>query len=59
MVKKRLKKKVFFPGYLLIHIDMNKETKYVVESVNGVISFVGSKGNPESLKPEEIKRFLR
>ena len=37
---------------------MNKETKYAIENVNGVISFVGSKGKPEALKPEEIKRFL-
>ena len=43
---------------MLINIEMNKETKYVVENVNGVISFVGSKGKPESLKPSEIKRFL-
>ena len=56
--KKKIKEKVFFPGYLLINIDMNKETKYVVENVNGVISFVGSNGKPESLKPEEVKRFL-
>ena len=56
--KKKIKEKVFFPGYLLIHLDMNKETKYVVENVNGVMSFVGSSGNPESLKPEEVKRFL-
>tara|TARA_B100001250_G_C19587746_1_gene694960 strand:- start:90 stop:623 length:534 start_codon:yes stop_codon:yes gene_type:complete len=56
--KKKVKEKVFFPGYLLINIEMNKETKYVVENVNGVISFVGSKGKPECLKPAEIKRFL-
>ena len=56
--KKKIKEKVFFPGYLLIHLDMNKETKYIVENVNGVMSFVGSGGNPESLKPEEVKRFL-
>jgi len=56
--KKKIKEKVFFPGYLLIHIDMNKETKYIVENVNGVMSFVGSNGNPESLKPDEVKRFL-
>ena len=56
--KKKIKEKVFFPGYLLIHLEMNKETKYVVENVNGVMSFVGSSGNPESLKPEEVKRFL-
>ena len=56
--KKKVKEKVFFPGYLLIHLDMNKETKYIVENVNGVMSFVGSNGNPESLKPDEVKRFL-
>ena len=56
--KKKIKEKVFFPGYLLIHLDMNKATKYVVENVNGVMSFVGSNGNPESLKPDEVKRFL-
>jgi transcriptional antiterminator NusG len=56
--KKKIKEKVFFPGYLLIHIEMNKETKYVVENVNGVISFVGSSGKPEALKPDEVKRFL-
>ena len=56
--KKKIKEKVFFPGYLLIHLDMNKETKYIVENVNGVMNFVGSSGNPESLKPDEVKRFL-
>ena len=56
--KKKIKEKVFFPGYLLIHLDMNKETKYIVENVNGVMSFVGSNGNPECLKPDEVKRFL-
>ena len=56
--KKKIKEKVFFPGYLLIHLDMNKETKYIVENVNGVMSFVGYNGNPESLKPDEVKRFL-
>ena len=56
--KKKIKEKVFFPGYLLIHLDMNKETKYIVENVSGVMSFVGSNGNPESLKPDEVKRFL-
>ena len=47
--KKKIKEKVFFPGYLLIHLDMNKETKYAIENVYGVISFVGSKGKPAAL----------
>ena len=56
--KKKIKEKVFFPGYLLIHIDMNKETKYLLENINGVISFVGPKGQPQALRTEEAQRFL-
>jgi transcriptional antiterminator NusG len=56
--KKKIKEKVFFPGYLLIRLDMNKETKYLLENVNGVISFVGPKGEPQALRPEEAQRFL-
>ena len=56
--KKKIKERVFFPGYLLIRLDMNKETKYLLENVNGVISFVGPKGDPKPLKPDEAQRFL-
>ena len=56
--KKKVKEKVFFPGYLLVRLDMNKETKYLLENVNGVISFVGPKGEPQALRPEEAQRFL-
>ena len=56
--KKKVKEKVFFPAYLLVRLDMNKETKYLVENVNGVISFVGPKGEPQALRPEEAQRLL-
>ena len=35
--KRKLKKK-FFPGYLLVRLEMDKETKYLLENVNGVIT---------------------
>ena len=56
--KKKIKEKVFFPGYLLVRLEMNKETKYLLENINGVISFVGPKGQPQALRPEEAQRFL-
>ena len=56
--KKKIKEKVFFPGYLLVRLEMDKETKYFLENINGVISFVGPKGEPQPLKPEEAQRFL-
>lgn len=57
--KKKVRNKVFFPGYMLVKMNMSKETRYLVENVNGVISFVGSKnGLPQPLKTEEITRIL-
>ena len=56
--KKRVRNKVFFPGYLLIKMDMDKETKYMIENMSGVMSFVGPQGKPQALKQEEINRIL-
>ena len=56
--KKKIKEKVFFPGYLLIRLDMNKETKYLLENINGVMAFVGANGEPQALRPDEAQRFL-
>ena len=56
--KKQLKKKVFFPGYVLVKMDMNNETKFFIESMDGVMSFVGPKGNPQPLNEAEIKRIV-
>ena len=56
--KKRVRNKVFFPGYLLIKMNMDKETKYMIENISGVMSFVGPQGEPQALKQEEINRIL-
>ena len=39
-------------------MDLNKESRYLVENVNGVINFVGSSGNPQPLSQDEVQRFL-
>ena len=56
--KKQVKKKVFFPGYILMKMEMNNETKFFIEGIDGVMSFVGPKGNPQSLNDAEIKRII-
>ena len=57
--KKRVKEKMFFPGYILINMEMNNQSKYVVENTPGVLSFVGPKGTePVPLKDKEIKRIF-
>ena len=56
--KKRVRERVFFPGYLLIKMEITKESKFLIENINGVINFIGSRGEPEPLKPEEISRII-
>ena len=40
-------------------MELNNQTKYMIENTNGVISFVGPKGgNPVPLREDEIKRIF-
>tara|TARA_B100000029_G_scaffold315937_1_gene308319 strand:+ start:439 stop:1020 length:582 start_codon:yes stop_codon:yes gene_type:complete len=57
--KKTIKERMFFPGYILINMEMNKLTKHVIENIQGVIRFVGPKGkDPIPLLPKEVKRIF-
>ena len=57
--KKKMKEKMFFPGYILINMVMNSQSKYIVENTQNVIKFVGSKsGAPIPLRSSEIKRIM-
>ncbi|MCB2201122.1 transcription termination/antitermination protein NusG [bacterium] len=57
--KKRVKKRNFFPGYLLIEMELNNESKHLVSSTPGVIGFVGGSGSePEPIQPHEVDRIF-
>ena len=56
--KKRSRKKVFFPGYVLVQMDLDKETRYLIEDAYGVLNFIGPGNNPASLQEKEVKRVL-
>ena len=42
----------------LMKMEMNNETKFFIEGMDGVMSFVGPKGNPQALNDAEIKRII-
>ncbi|MBS1270942.1 MAG: Transcription termination/antitermination protein NusG [Candidatus Marinimicrobia bacterium] len=56
--KKRVRDKVFFPGYVLVKMELTKETQYLIENTPGVLNFVGPKGEPQALRDGEVKRIL-
>lgn len=57
--KKRLKNRVFFPGYVLVEMVYNTQTAHLVLETPGVISFVGPRNHPNPLRPEEAEAILR
>ncbi len=56
--KKRTRDKVFFPGYMLVEMVLDKDTQHLVLSTPGVTNFVGPKNKPQALRKEEIDRIL-
>ncbi len=53
-VRKTIQRKLF-PGYVLINMDMDDETWYVVRNTRGVTGFVGPGSKPVPLSEAEMK----
>lgn len=52
--KKTVQKKMF-PGYVLVNMNMNDDTWYVVRNTRGVTGFVGPGSKPVPLTEAEMK----
>lgn len=44
----------FFPGYVLVEMEMTDETWHVVNGTRNVIGFIGSAGRPRPMAQSEI-----
>lgn len=48
----------FFPGYVLIKMDLSDETWHLVKSTPKVTGFLGSKDRPSPISEDEAMRIL-
>jgi transcriptional antiterminator NusG len=49
----------FFPGYILVEMEMNDETWHVVRDTRQVSGFLGSGGKPRPMPKSEVDRLCR
>src|SRR5882724_8149131 len=49
----------FFPGYLLVEMELTDETWHLVRSTPKVTGFVGSGNKPVALSPEAVDEIMR
>lgn len=57
--KKKITSRKFFPGYLLVEMDMNDDSWYLVKNTPGVTGFIGSGKKPLPLKVEEVDAIIK
>ncbi|MBD3162712.1 MAG: transcription termination/antitermination factor NusG [Candidatus Latescibacteria bacterium] len=55
--KKTITKRKTFPGYVIVEMELDEETKHLVTSIPGVTHFVGDEKNPMPLTEAEINRI--
>ncbi len=57
--KKKISERKFFPGYVLIEMELTDESWYIVKNTPGVTGFISSGSKPTPLQDEEVKSILK
>lgn len=57
--KKRVSERKFFPGYILIEMELSEQSYMLVKTTPGVTGFIGPGKNPVHLPDSEIESILK
>lgn len=56
--KRSTSTKKFLPSYIIIQMDLTKDTQNLVVNTPGITNFVGAGGKPAALKDVEVQRIV-
>ena len=56
--KRVQKKKKYFPSYILVKMEMNKELYHMIKNIQKVTGFLGSTGIPAPVSTKEIDKIM-
>ena len=56
--KRKTSKRKTFPSYVMIEMELNDDTRHLVQNVPGVTRFIGSGVMATPLKENEVRRIL-
>ncbi|MDR3197782.1 MAG: transcription termination/antitermination protein NusG [Planctomycetaceae bacterium] len=56
--KKRIIKRKLYPGYIMIYMEINDATWFLVRETAGVGDFTGAVGKPTPMQAHEVHRML-
>ena len=56
--KRTKKEKKYFPGYVLVKIELTKQIYHLIKNLQKVSGFLGSEDKPTPISDQEIQRIL-
>lgn len=56
--KKKIVERKSYPGYIMIHMELNEKTWFLVRETSGVGDFVGAYGSPSRMTEIEVNRMM-
>jgi transcriptional antiterminator NusG len=56
--KKRVVKRKLYPGYLVVQMEINEDTWFLVRETPGIGDFTGASGRPSPMLPHEIAKII-
>ena len=56
--KRVQRKKKYFPGYVLVKMDMDNQIYHLIKNIKKVSGFLGQKGTPIPVSENEIQKIL-
>ena len=56
--KRTKKQRKYFPGYILVKLDITKQVYHLIKNIQKVSGFLGSKDKPTPISDVEIQRIL-
>ncbi len=56
--KKKILERKFFPGYILVQMEMNDDTWLFVKNTPGITTFIGPRRKPSPISQSEVDKIL-
>ena len=56
--KKRVVKRKLYPGYIVVHMELNEDTWFLVRETPGIGDFTGSGGKPTPMLPNDVNKIV-
>jgi transcription termination/antitermination protein NusG len=57
--KKKVLERKFFPGYILVHMEMNDDSWLFVKKTAGITTFIGPRRKPSPISQDEVDKILK